>query len=168
MSLVESITFGAFPNLNIVTSFLKLRIGYAIEVGLLLRFLYCCTHDQAELKRNIHFKITINSLQNKLFHKLLECVLKLNEIFVDSWTPCSQYKLQWKVFRIKIKTDRFGLPLRLLWSRRVVAFKLYSLTHKRVKATKRRDHKSAPWLQIVPWVGENFTKFKHAHQQFIE
>ena len=29
--------------------------------------------------------------------------------------------------RIKVKTDRHGLPLWLLWSHRIIAFKLYFL-----------------------------------------
>ena len=32
--------------------------------------------------------------------------------------------------RIKVKTDRHGLPLWLLWSHRIIAFKLYFCSHK--------------------------------------
>ena len=34
--------------------------------------------------------------------------------------------------RIKVKTDRHGLPLWILWSHRTIAFKLYFCSHKRV------------------------------------
>ena len=34
--------------------------------------------------------------------------------------------------RIKVKADRHGLPMSLLWSRRIIAFKLYFSSHKRV------------------------------------
>ena len=34
--------------------------------------------------------------------------------------------------RIKVKTDRQGLPMWLLWSRRIIAFKLWFCSHKHV------------------------------------
>ena len=33
---------------------------------------------------------------------------------------------------IKVKTDRLGFPMWLLWSRRIIPFKLYFCSHKRV------------------------------------
>ena len=34
--------------------------------------------------------------------------------------------------RVKVKTDRHGLPMWLLWSRRINAFKLHFCSHKHV------------------------------------
>ena len=43
-------------------------------------------------------------------------------------------RVRWKVtqdaVRIKVKTDRHGLPMWLLWTRRIITLKLYFFSHK--------------------------------------
>ena len=67
------------------------------------------------------------------YHQLLKISLpsKKNDNREEKKVDTSD-KSQRHDVRIKIKIDQHGLPMRLSWSRRITAFKLYFLLYKHV------------------------------------